>query len=398
MAKIFVVGTAEGCALNLQEMASYRARFATEGHEIVATPEDADRILINSCGVRKLEEDRTLKLARELQTRHPRAEVVLSGCLPKINPVRVKQEFSGSVVREAPREAAERFSQNHEFHKPDFNRLALRHQFFFLCRSVAESMERRVSFRFQPLHNIFTGSVVNEKFHLVTVSTGCLGSCTFCGIKKAKGSLRSRPLGAIIEDVQAGYRAGARRFWLLCDDLGCWGLDTGSNVVELLSQLFKQGADIQFVLNYFDPTYLVRHPKELVELLSDPRIMAINMPIQTGSSRILGLMKRDHELKRVYALLREIKRRRPGVAIKTNVIVGFPTETWWDFLLSLLVLPHFDAIFPLVYSARPNTVAAEMPGQIPHSIKTVRLYLFWMAAHVRHLWVALRSLARPESA
>ncbi len=390
--RFYLLSTTEGCATNLLENGSYRSQFESEGLRAASSAEDADIILINTCAYSQVAEDQSMNTITHFQKRFPGKEIRVAGCLPKINPKRVKENFKGPVVETQARNLD--FSTLHSFNRIDFERVSWKHRLIFRLRPLFFKMERLLGFQLNPLHNIFKTVVVNEEFFLVTVSTGCIGSCTFCAIKRAKGSLRSRPLEVIASEMENGVREGFKSFWLLGDDIGCWGEDVSKGAPDLLKALFAKGDQVGIVLNYFDPHFLMKHEAELTELLSDRRIIGANIPVQSGSKKILERMKRDYDCDRVFSVLRTVKKRNPGFAIKTNIMIGFPGETWIDFFKSLRAIPYFDALLALRYSPRPNTPAEKFPDQVSERVKSIRLVIANTLIFFRHAWVAISSVWR----
>ncbi len=392
MKRCHILSTTEGCATNLLENSLYRKHYASMGYEPTPHAEEADVILINTCGYNQAMEDRATATISDYQAKFPGKEIVLAGCLPKINPKKIQSVFQGTVMTSVPDTwGGESASQ---FDREDFERLSAKHRLVLSLRPLYFAIEKALRVRFRPLHNIFRSVVVNEGFYLVTVAQGCVGKCTFCAIKRAKGKLRSVPLPVILSEFDRGIAKGFEDFWLLGDDIGCWGQDVGSNVSELLGALLAKPGKFSIVLNYLDPTFLVRYGDRLKDLLSDPRVICANIPLQSGSPAILKKMERNYDPAAVFRLLAEIKRRNPALAVKTNVMVGFPGETWKDFARSLVSVIRFDAVLAMKYSVRPHTFAAGYADQVPDQVKAVRFAIINAAIFVRHAFVAASSLLR----
>jgi len=387
--KYFVLSTTEGCATNLLENNAYRRQYQTEGMIAATNAEEADVILINTCGYSKEMEDRAVGIIKALQEAHPGKEIRLAGCLPKINPVKIRKDFSQLEISHFPEIPFEQ--QGNAFENEDFQTLSWKHRLVLIARPIFFKAEEVLGFRVQPLHNLMTSVIVNKEFYLITASTGCLGHCTFCAIKKAKGSLKSRPLPTLISEFQKGLSEGFKNFWLLGDDIGCWGQDINLSIVDLLSEFTKIDADFNLVINYMDPQFLVKYEAALDLLFKDSRIIGVNIPIQSGSNKILKSMSRVYQAQPVLEMISKFKSDNAGLAIKTNIIVGFPGETWADFFQSLKAVFGFDAILALKFTARPGTPAANYPLQISELSKSVRHIIINLVILVRHAWVAISS-------
>lgn len=388
----FVISSTEGCATNLQENNGYRKDYEAQGYTQAAEAAKADVILINTCAYSQQMEDRSTDMISTYKNKYPNSNVVVAGCLPKINPKLMKTTFSELKTKSFPEML--QFSESNQFDKSDFESLSDQHQLIVKLRPYYYKIENFFKTQFHPLHNIFKTVVVNEDFHLITASTGCLGKCTFCAIKRAKGSLKSRPKETIVSEIEHGLKAGKKLFWLLGDDIGCWGLDIQSNISELLKSMINIGQPYELVLNYFDPHYFKNNTNELVTYLSNRKVIGLNIPIQSGSQKILSKMERHYDLNFVFQTLKTIKTMNPAVAIKTNIIVGFPGETWSDFLLSLKSVFKFDAILALKFTPRPLTPAASMPNQVSEFKKNIRMLIMNLTIFIRHFTVASRSVIK----
>lgn len=390
--KYYVLSSTEGCATNLQETSAYRADYEARGLRAADRPEQADIILVNTCAYSQSMEDRATDMISKFREKYPQAEIVVGGCLPKINPKKMRNEFTGVAIRSMA-DLREDIASN-QFDRRDFEFLSEKHRLVLTLRPIYFAIEKFFGFRFHPLHNLFKTVVVNEDFQLVTVSTGCLGKCTFCAIKRAKGSLRSRPMPTILSEVDLGLQRKKKLFWLLGDDIGCWGLDIDSNIANLLAEIVRKPDDFEVVLNYFDPHYFKNNREMLIEAISNRKIIGLNIPIQSGSQRILDKMQRYYNLEDVFETLQQIKNRNNKVAIKTNIIVGFPGESWGDFFASLKSIVHFDAVLALKFTARPNTPAAQFNNQISEPVKQVRMAIMNTFIFFRHAYVAIKAVTR----
>lgn len=387
--KFFVMSTTEGCATNLLENSAYRSQYEKQGMVQASHVEDSDVILINTCAYNQEMENRATQTIEKYRAQYPGKEIVLAGCFPKINPKKTRTDFAGLEVKSFPKDFT--FSQSHNFDRQDFESLSAKHRLVLLLRPLYFRFEKFLGRKFAPLHNVFKSVIVNEEFFLITVSTGCLGKCTFCAIKRAKGSLRSRPLETLMSEFDAGLAMGKKKFWLLGDDIGCWGQDIGSSLVDLLKAFTGRKESFELVINYVDPQFLVRYSEEISEVLTDPRIIGLNLPIQSASNKILKDMARMYDRESVYKALDLVKSRNPGLAVKTNLIVGFPGETWKDFFQSVASVFKFDAILALKFTPRPQTPAAEYSNQISEGSKVFRMAVMNSAILVRHGLVVLSS-------
>jgi len=216
-------------------------------------------------------------------------------------------------------------------------------------------------------------------FHL-EVSQGCLGVCAYCVFKFVWGKIMSRPLDEILAEFAAARRQGYKLFSLDAQDLGAYGQDIGQNVVDLLRALFHQSGDYRIILHDFNPQWFIRYFSELEELFVGYRakIVYLDLPLQSGSSRILAAMRRPYTAEQVLPLIRRLKRVLPDLAIEIDIMVGFPGENEADFQETknfLAALREEKSIFLWLtdYTDRPRTESSRMPDKISPDVKDGRM-------------------------
>lgn len=407
--KFQVMTTTEGCATNLLENSTYRQAMEKQGWTPSAIV-DADVIVLNTCGHTQEREDHTFKVLKNLKEQYPDKKIVVGGCLAKINPTKLNEVHTGKTF--APGNVSELWSALGEesvnnalttdegasvtntnfFDAQDFEELTWMHRLVIKLRPIFYRIEKKLNFNFKFLHNIFETVVINQEFYGITIGQGCAGKCTFCAIKTAKGHIRSKPLDEIIDEFYKGIKSGHDKFWLLGDDIGCYGIDRGITLVDLLKEISKIDYPFKLVINYFEPMFFVKYFDQIKGYLADPRIININIPIQSGSPRIVKEMGRDYSPEQVLKQLKELKKLNPNLVIKNNIIVGFPGETWSDLWLSIKSLFYFDANLAIPFAKRPGTRAAKMDHQISEIGKKFRHSFMNIFVIARHLSVFVKSL------
>lgn len=400
--KFHIVTTTEGCATNLLENATYREHLSASGLENCKNVDDAEIIIVNTCGYTTERENYTQSVIQQLKEKYPEKEIIIGGCLPKINATMLSKVHQGptfspgdlnglssilSLKQETPTDRSANF-----FDEQDFDDLSQTHQLTLKLRPYYFSIERFFKTKFQPLHNILETTIVNKDYFSIVVSQGCTGKCTFCAIKAAKGEVKSRTIEVIINEFKKGLVQGYKKFWLVGDDIGCYGHDLGLDFADLLERILELPDDFELVINYFEPMWFIKLFDKMQNLLNDRRILNINFPIQSGSARIVRRMGREYNPKLVMERIARIKKANPDLVIKTNIIVGFPGERFSDYLYSLKTISGFDAILPLKYTPRPGTGAMKYKDHVAEPVQNLRLLIMKAVVFVRHSWVALSSL------
>lgn len=411
--KFQVMTTTEGCATNLLENSTYRQAMEQQGW-ISSPVNEADVIVLNTCGHTQEREDHTFKVLKNLKTQYPDKKIVVGGCLAKINPTKLNEVHEGKMF--APGNVSELWgalgedvqsqalmtdqgasvTETNFFDAQDFTELTWMHKLVIKYRPLFYNIEKKLGLQFKFLHNLFETVVINQDFYGVTIGQGCAGKCTFCAIKTAKGHIRSKPLDQIIDEFYTGIKQGHDKFWLLGDDIGCYGIDRGLTLVDLLKEIIKIDYPFKLVINYLEPMFFVKYFEEIKDLLADPRIINMNIPIQSGSARVVKEMGRDYSPELVLKQLKELKKLNPNLVIKNNIIVGFPGETWGDLWLSTKSLFYFDANLAIPFAKRPGTRAAKMENQVSVVGKKIRHNFINIFVLLRHLSVFVKSL-KPQS-
>lgn len=327
----------------------------------------ADVILVNTCSfIKSAENAAVAKLERIIGSKEDWQEIVVFGCLPDINPERLKKIHQGISLSGR-----------------DIKGLIAAFNLERVERKVGHKVNRQgpISARIVKHLNrlffrddYFTYLFDKEKVFHLKISEGCLGQCAYCAERLARGSLKSKFISEIIEEFQGGLREGYRIFSLNADDVGLFGQDNQENIAQLLEEMLKVQNNFRLVITEFNPWALVKYREKIADILASPKIIFITVPLENGSQRILQLMKRPYILKMVMPVLSKIRMRNPGIKINTHIIVGFPGETEEDFeeTLKLFDRFYFNKVKVFQYSERPNTEAALMPDKVGEKDKAER--------------------------
>ncbi|MBI2598386.1 MAG: tRNA (N(6)-L-threonylcarbamoyladenosine(37)-C(2))-methylthiotransferase [Candidatus Diapherotrites archaeon] len=284
--------------------------------------------MVHSCGVKTATEFKMKRRVLTLKKLNSSAQIMVSGCLPKINPHLLAEEQR--VVQTGP--ALEQIAK---------------------IAGITPA--------------VFSPTIEQERFNpfvsIIPISTGCLSSCSFCGTKKAKGVLKSYPIQAIQERFEHDLKNNTKEFWLASQDNGCYGVDLKTNIAKLLEALLSNSGDFRIRIGMMSPQYLINYYDELVSLFNDERLYKfLHLPVQSGNNRILKLMRRQYTVEDFSELVKSLRKDINGVTISTDIIAGFPTETKKEFNDTLrLVEEHkFEIINISKYGERPGTDAEKM--------------------------------------
>ena len=350
-----------GCQQNVADSERLAGMAKDMGYRIVATAEEADLILVNTCAIREHAEQKALSVVgqyKHLREKNPNLIVGICGCmvaqahrreeLKKSYPY-VSFTLSTSVIYRLPQMLAEVFAKGKRIFSD-----AEEH-------TVAEGM---------PIHRDSAWRAS------VSIMYGCNNFCSYCIVPYVRGRERSRAPEAIIAEVRGLVEAGYKDITLLGQNVNSYGRDRGDGYAfpQLLADLDKIEGD--YLLHF-----MTSHPKdatrELVDVIAASRHVAkaFHLPLQSGSDRILTAMNRHYDRARYLDILDYMREKMPDIAVTSDIIVGFPTETEAEFEETLDVLrrARFDMIYSFIYSPRKGTPAAALEGQIDHKTGAARM-------------------------
>ena len=206
----------------------------------------------------------------------------------------------------------------------------------------------------------------NKRVEIIPLSTGCLGQCTYCKTKHARGELGSYEIEAIIGRAKLAIEEGVTEIWLSSEDTGAYGLDIGSNVAELFKALvdvLPTDQSVMLRLGMTNPPYILAHLPAIAEAMRHPSVFSwIHIPVQSGSSKVLDDMKREYTREEFEQVCDYLLKHVPDITIATDIICGFPgeTEAEWRETMSLIEKYKFPEVHISQFYARPNTPAFRM--------------------------------------
>jgi tRNA-2-methylthio-N6-dimethylallyladenosine synthase len=212
----------------------------------------------------------------------------------------------------------------------------------------------------------------------VSIMEGCSKYCTFCVVPYTRGEEVSRPVAQVMDEVRGLVGQGVSEVTLLGQNVNAYRGDLdGGGHADLAALIYHVAAVPGVERIRFTTSHPVEFRDSLVEAYRDvPQLASyLHLPVQSGSDRILALMKRGHTALEYKQKIRRLREARPGISLSSDFIVGFPGETERDFedTMRLIEDVGFDQSFSFIYSRRPGTPAASLPDDVPHEAKQARL-------------------------
>jgi len=345
-----------GCKLNFSETSTISRSFEERGYRKVDFTDTPDIFIINTCSVTENADKKCRKVVREARTISPDSFVAIVGCYAQLKPKEIA-EINGV---DAVLGAAEKF-RLHEL----------------LGDFIREKEAKVFAGDISHVNAFMTSWSVQDRTRtFLKVQDGCDYSCTFCTIPLARGASRSDTSDHVVEAAVKIGASGVKEIVLTGVNTGDFGLRDGKReerFIDLIRKLDRVEEVSRFRISSIEPNLLT---DEIIEFVSgSERFMPhFHIPLQSGSDRILRLMKRRY-LRDVYtSRVAHIRKMIPGCCIGVDVIVGFPGETDEDFEETYRYLNELDISYLHVftYSERDNTPAVLMPGAVPSKIRAER--------------------------
>ncbi|HOQ04850.1 MAG TPA: 30S ribosomal protein S12 methylthiotransferase RimO [Anaerohalosphaeraceae bacterium] len=353
-----------GCPKNTVDSEVMLARIGQAGFVLTGEMQ-ADAVIINTCGFIEPAKQEALDVIRRAVKEKKKGRlgrIIVAGCL--------SQRMGAALLEEIP-------------HIDAVVGLGQRDQIVEILRSVLQSPARQPATRqfLQPSSDVvFDDSerlLINPShWAYLRISEGCSRQCSFCTIPAIRGKFRSKPLNLVLSEARQLAEHGVLEFNLIAQDTTSYGRDIGlkNGLITLISELEKIEKVHWLRLMYLYPASV---DEALIEKIAQsPKVVHyVDIPIQHISNTILRAMHRPDTKENTLQLLQKLRQSIPDIVLRTTVIVGFPGETDEQFeeLIDFIRWAQFDALGAFPYFAESGTKAADLPDQVPDSIKQERL-------------------------
>lgn len=307
-----------GCTANTGDTMKLRALLRREGHAIVAK-EEAEVVIVNTCTVTRRTELNVIKRLKELKKEGK--EVIVAGCMAAAQPDLIKSVLGEAVTMVTPQDISHSYETDQDF---DFD------------------------------------GVVS----VIPISMGCVGNCSYCIVKGARGTMQSYKPERIREAVTRAVERGAKEIRITAQDCSAYGWETMNAIKlpELLKMLTSVDGDFKLRVGMMNPFTVIHILDELLDVFDSEKIFKFfHVPVQSGSDRVLREMRRNYKAADFVEIVKCIRKRFKHCMISTDFIIGFPTETEEDFLASLNLLKEVkpEKVNITRFSPRPGTEASK---------------------------------------
>ncbi len=328
-----------GCTLNRADSDVIRGILLSNGFEESASPEEADVVILNTCTVKGATEQKIIEKIKRLRPK----PLVVAGCLSSAN--------AKLIEKTSPR--ASIIGPSSITHITEAVIAAAGgKRVVFLSRESKAGLPR--------IHE----SIIAR----IPIAEGCLGACTFCQTRIARGELVSYPAEELIDEAKRCVKEGFKEIQLTAQDTGAYGKDAGSNLAELLEEIDKIPGKFLARIGMMNPQHL-KDPEKLLRAYSSPKIYKFaHIPVQSGNDQVLRDMNRFYSVGDFLEAVSEFRKSFPEMTLATDIIVGFPSEGEEAFENSCELIRRIkpDIVNVSKFTPRPGTVASRMK-ELPNS-------------------------------
>ena len=354
-----------GCQMNEYDSSKMADLLhSTHGLELTEVPEEADVLLLNTCSIREKAQEKVFHLLgrwKELKKNNPNLLIGVGGCVASQEGEHIRTRAPYVDIVFGPQTL---------------------HRLPEMINQIRGGKSSVVDISFPEIEKFdcLPEPRAEGPTAFVSIMEGCNKYCTYCVVPYTRGEEVSRPVDDILFEIAQLAAQGVREVNLLGQNVNAYRGPTYDGEICTFAELLRLVAAIDGIDRLrFTTSHPIEFTDDIIEVYRDtPELVSfLHLPVQSGSDRVLTMMKRGHTALEYKSIIRKLKAVRPNIQISSDFIVGFPGETNEDFeqTMNLIAQVNFDMSFSFIYSARPGTPAADYPDDVTEDEKKQRLYL-----------------------
>ena len=341
-----------GCTFNKADAQIIAGVLNENDIDIVDSIEEADIVIVNTCYVKLPTENKVTYQIQQLQENYPDKKVIVSGCMVEIDPEKL-DKIGPNISWIGP----------HQLNKSaDVVNATYCGE---VLRECGFSKESKVC-----VPKLTDDSLI----HIIQICEGCLGACTFCCTRFARGPLNSYPIVDIVEEARQAIEDGACEIQLTAQDTAAFGRDSGEKLSDLIKEVANLDGDFRVRVGMMHPKNILNDVDEIIDAMKHPKVYNfIHLPIQSGSDKVLSEMRRGHTIEQYLDIVSKFKREIPDLTLAVDIIVGYPTETDEDFDMTVELLENIkpSLIHLSKYQHRKGAISSSL-REIPRDVMKKR--------------------------
>ena len=336
-----------GCSANQNNSEILAGLLSQSGFMITNNPDISEIIIINTCVVKEKTESKTKRVIQDITKKYPEKLIIIAGCMPETDFKKLKK-INHKLI----------FLGTHHF--KDIVNLIRDYQENKLNEKkqteyVSKNPEIKLNLPKKPQ---------NKLISIHQISEGCLGECSYCKTRLAKGRLFSYQKEEILKSIESDLQQGAKEIWLTSQDNAAYGLDKEKpELPNLLREILNLKHKFKLRLGMCDPNNIIPIQKELLEVYKNPKIYKfIHIPIQSASNQVLKHMNRLYTIEKAEKIIESFREQFPNITIATDIIVSYPTETQEDHNKNLEFIKEYkpDILNISKFSSHKQTPAGKL--------------------------------------
>jgi threonylcarbamoyladenosine tRNA methylthiotransferase MtaB len=367
-----------GCKLNFAETSSIARSFQEDQFERVPASTLADIYIINTCSVTDAADKKCRQAIKKFIHQSPDSLIVVVGCYAQLNPQEISSIPGVDIV----------LGSNEKFNVTDYLDGKGKRQ-----RPEIHSCGLDNNNNFYPSY-----SMGDRTRSFLKVQDGCDYGCSYCTVPLARGRSRNQNIKSLIAETEEIAGKGIKEVVITGVNIGDYGKSTSESFISLLRELVKVDGIERFRISSIEPNLLT---DELIDLtaVSDKILPHFHIPLQSGSDRVLGLMRRRYKRDLFKSRLLTIREKMPFAGLGADVIVGFPGESDYDFEDSYAFIDEMPLSYLHVfnYSERPGTSALKLPGKVPYPVREQRSKKLISLSGDKHLEFCMLNIGRESN-
>lgn len=306
-----------GCTFNKADGQIIAGNLQENNIDIVDSMDEADVIIVNTCYVKLPTENKVVYRIQKLQEKFPDKKIIIGGCMVEIDP-----------------EKLDKVGPNCSWIGPH----QLNKATDIVTGTYCGEVIRETGFSKEP--KVGVPKLVDDSLiHIIQICEGCLGACTFCCTRFARGPLNSYPIADIKAEAKKAIENGACEIQLTAQDTAAFGRDSGEKLSDLIKEVANLDGDFRVRVGMMHPKNILNDVDEIIDAMKHPKVYDfIHLPVQSGSDKVLSDMRRGHTISQYLEIVSKFKNEIPNLALAVDIIVGYPTENDGDFDLTVKLL------------------------------------------------------------
>ena len=346
--KVFI--ESYGCTFNKAD-GQIMAGFLIENNiDIVDDIADSDVIIINTCYVKLPTENKMVYRIQKLQEDYPNKKIIVGGCMVEIDPEKLA-DIGPNCSWIGPHQLNKTVDVVNQTYCGD------------IVREYGLSHESKVG-----IPKLMDDGLI----HIIQICEGCLGACTFCCTRFARGPLNSYSIGDIKREAKEAIDNGACEIQLTAQDTAAFGRDTGEKLSHLIKEVANLNGNFRVRVGMMHPKNILNDVDEIIDAIKHPKVYDfIHLPVQSGSDKVLSDMNRGHNVEQYVEIINKFKKAIPDLTLATDIIVGYPTESDDDFQKTIDLLNKIkpSLIHLSKYQHRKNAISSSLKEVSPDVLK-----------------------------